>query len=233
MNKDINKNNKFDHLTTVTKGVLGMIPVGGSLLSEIAGSIIPNQRLDRFGEFLKALEQRLSLIEEKVLAEQVSNHECIDLFEEAFIHASRAMSQVKRGYIADILANGISAERIEYSNSKVLLKLIAELNEQEIIFLKFYANSGANKDENFYERHKKVIQRIHVHITSPQQDVDRAAIQSSYREHLERLGLVKRRFKIDKKTGLPKFNTQGEPEYSNPRITNLGSLLLKNINILS
>lgn len=231
LTEDLNKNNRFDHLTTATKGMLGLVPCAGSILSEIAGSIIPNQRLDRLGKFVIELDQRLRKIEERILKDQLSNQECIDLFEEAFIHASRAMSQEKREYIADLLVNGLSPERINYSDSKVLLKLIGEINEQEIIFLRFFADPGQNKDQGFYEKHKGVLQRIRVHLTSPQEDVDRASIQSSYREHLERLGLIKRNFIIDKKTGSPTFNTQGEPQFSSPRITNLGALLLKKINM--
>ena len=41
------KNNSADYVASAAKSALGAVPFAGSLLSEIAGNIIPNQRIDR------------------------------------------------------------------------------------------------------------------------------------------------------------------------------------------
>jgi ABC-type transport system substrate-binding protein len=43
-----------DYVTAAAKAVFGMVPFVGSLLAELAGTIIPNQRIDRIVKFAEA-----------------------------------------------------------------------------------------------------------------------------------------------------------------------------------
>lgn len=45
------KNSSIDHVTSVVKGAIGVVPFAGPLLAEIAGTLIPNQRIDRLVKF--------------------------------------------------------------------------------------------------------------------------------------------------------------------------------------
>lgn len=54
----------IDYVTTAAKGALGAVPFVGSLLAELAGNVIPNQRIDRITKFAVLLESRLSELEQ-------------------------------------------------------------------------------------------------------------------------------------------------------------------------
>lgn len=56
-----------DYISALLKGALGAVPIAGSLLAEIAGTIIPNQRVDRLVSFARALEARLAGVEQQFL----------------------------------------------------------------------------------------------------------------------------------------------------------------------
>ena len=44
--------NKTDLLTSAAKSVLGALPYGGPLLSELIGNLIPDQRIDRLAKYI-------------------------------------------------------------------------------------------------------------------------------------------------------------------------------------
>ena len=56
-----------DYVTSAVKAIVGAAPFVGSLLVEIAGVVIPNQRMDRIARFAQALEARLSELEQDVV----------------------------------------------------------------------------------------------------------------------------------------------------------------------
>lgn len=45
------ESNATDYVTAAAKAVLGLVPFAGSLLAELAGTIITNQRIDRLSKF--------------------------------------------------------------------------------------------------------------------------------------------------------------------------------------
>lgn len=53
-----------DYVASAAKAALGMVPFVGSLLAELAGTIIPNQRIDRLVRFAEKLAARLSNLEQ-------------------------------------------------------------------------------------------------------------------------------------------------------------------------
>ncbi len=44
--------NRTDLLTSFSKSALSIVPIAGPFLSEIVGTIIPNQRIDRIIEYI-------------------------------------------------------------------------------------------------------------------------------------------------------------------------------------
>lgn len=224
--------NKTDFLVSFAKSAVGTIPVAGPLLSELIGSVIPNQRIDRLTKYLNELDQRLSNIKSSILDELRQDEEFIDLVEEGFVQASRATSDERRKYIASIIENGIKDESIEFLDSKYLLKLLAELNDIEIIWLRFYLDPTLNGDVEFRNRHKTVLKPISSYKEADKETFNKSSIQDSYKEHLERLQLLESHLKVDRKIGLPEFNTStGKPKVASRRITYLGRMLLENIGL--
>jgi hypothetical protein len=47
----------IDYVTSAAQGILGAIPFAGSLLAELAGTVIPNQQIDRIAKFAEVLEK--------------------------------------------------------------------------------------------------------------------------------------------------------------------------------
>ncbi len=228
--KDL-ENNRTDHLVTIAKSALGLVPFAGSILAEITGNIIPNQRMDRLVKYVKLLDEKLSKIPIDVLNNLLNNDEFVDLIEEGFVQASRALTDERRQYIASIISNGILDDNIELAESKYFLKLIQELNDIEIIWLCYYGNEFDKRTE-FYEKHKNVLKEIIVYLGDEKEIANKAAIQKSYIDHLARLKLVVHKFRTDKSTGSPKYKSSGEPEISGTNITTLGKLLLKQMDLI-
>ena len=160
-------------------------------------------------------------------------NECIDLFEEGFVQASRAITDERRTQIASVVRNGLDDESIAYSESKYVLKLLQELNEQEIIWLRYHLHPMIGGDEEFRNNHKNVLERVYATIGSDESVKEKAALQESYMEHLERLGLIHSEYRIDRDTGMPEFDTfTGRPSVSHHDITFLGRLMLKQIGLI-
>ena len=117
---------------------MGAGPFAGSLLSELAGTIIPNQRLDRISKFVLILEGKLSNLEQEFIHSQLVNEKFSDLLEESARQAARSLSDERREYIANLITNSLSRQDIEYNESKHLLKILSELNDIEVVWLWFY-----------------------------------------------------------------------------------------------
>ncbi len=227
------KQNKADLLATTAKSTLGAIPFAGALLSELVGNLIPNQRIDRLSKYVVELEHKLSDLTTEKIQEFLKSEECIDLFEESFFQASRALTDKRRELIASVVRNGIDTDSITYSESKYVLKLLQELNEQEIIWLRFYLVSTIGGDEEFRSKHKLVLDRVRAYIGSTEETIEKSALQDSYTEHLERLGLIKSNYDFNDESGMPEFDLfTGKPSVAYRDISILGKLVLKQIGLL-
>jgi hypothetical protein len=230
LQKDTLQSNTSDYVTSAAKAALGTVPFIGSLLAELAGTIIPNQRIDRIVKFAQILERRLSNLEKEFIHSQFSNEEFTDLLEESLKQSARSLTDERRDYIASVIANSLSSQDIEYTESKHLLRILDEINNIEVIWLRHHVDHVLSSDHEFSERHKKILQPVVTSQGSSRQELDQEAIQKSYKEHLTQLGLLQHRYKVDSKTKSPTYNSRtGAPEISGYKITSLGKLLLRQI----
>jgi hypothetical protein len=236
----MDKNNKstelssqpIDYVTSAAKGILGAVPFAGSLLAELAGTVIPNQRIDRIVKFAQILEKRLKSIEERFIWSQLKDENFSDLLEESLRQAARSLSDERREYLASLVTNSLSLEDIEYVESKHLLQILSELNDVEIIWLKFYSEVAMGGHDEFREKHPTVLAPVVASMTSHSSVLDKKTLQDSYKEHLSRLGLLKPKFKTDSKTHMPEFDkATGGLEIRSYQIASLGRLLLRQIGL--
>ncbi|MBE2166002.1 hypothetical protein IIQ43_15895 [Acinetobacter oleivorans] len=231
--KDNNLDANFlDHRVATYKAIIGLVPGFGSILSEVVGAIIPDQRMDRLVQYIKLLDEKVQKIDSNLLENAKQNELIVDLIEEGFVQASRSLSNERREYIANVVANGISDEEKNYVDSKYVLRLLGELNDQEVIWLRFFLEPTINGDKEFRQKHQNVIEPVRTYIGVEDNILEKRDIQESYKSHLERLGLIKSKYRIDKKTGLPQFDQQGMPQISHRFITPLGKLMLKRIGLI-
>lgn len=231
--KSLNINNT-DVLASLSKGALGMIPIAGPMISEAISNIIPNQRLDRLVSYIQELDSRLHKLEDISCIQKkcVTDSPYMILIEDSLIHASRVVTDDRRKYISSLVINGLTSEEANINRYRYLLSLLSELNDEEIIWLRFFLKPYFGGDDTFRNTHANVLTPARNYFGIDAEMEDLAALQDSYKAHLERLRLIKKRLKVDSKTRMPVFdNMTGEPEGS-LFITHLGKMLLKEIDLL-
>lgn len=223
-------NRQEDYIASAAKAILGTIPFVGSLLVEIAGVVIPNQRIDRITKFAETLAERLSHLEQGFVATQVKDEGFTDLVEEGLRQAARSLSDERREYIASIIANSLTSEEVEYQESKHLLRILGEINDVEVIWLRFYLMPTVGEAKEFRARHKKVLEPVHATIGASKDVHDKAALQDGYKQHLSQLGLLAPEYMTNMQTKQPEYDSfTGAQRLRGYRLTPLGRLLLREI----
>lgn len=226
------ENNKTDYLVSVAKASLGVVPGIGSILGELVGSIIPNQRIDRVTKYLIELNEKLEQIPTEKLSKLLSNEGFIDLLEESFHQASKIFSNERRNYIITLVVNGVSHEEANLAESKFLLKLLQEINDIEFIWLLSFSSKTLDENREFYLKHRGILDPY-----SDEKSVQDAKreeyFNDGYKFHLERLGLIKTSIKYELKQN--RYDGKQEIVRSGSekaKITPLGTLLLKTIGLI-
>lgn len=214
------------------KGLIGTVPYVGSIIAEIIGELIPNQRTDRIVAFLIKLDEKVAHIEKEVLEHKLRQKENIDLFEDACFQASRALTDEKLEYIANAFANSLTQDEVAYLYKKKLMWLLGELNENEIIVLTNYSYPQyIGEPSDFYEKHQDIINISTPTFGSSDEELNEVSFKRSFRERLNQLGLIRPRYKKPRRNEFPDFDYKtGRVKSSGYEITNLGKLLVKFIN---
>jgi len=229
MSREIDQN-ATDYVVAAAKAVLGMVPFAGSLLTELAGTIIPKQRLDRLADFAQKLEDRFDGFDREQIRSKLTDENFIDLIEETARHAARAVTDERRAYLASLLATGVSEDRISFIETKHLLRILGEVNDIEIIWLRFNLHTVINGDHEFRAKHKAVLEPVSATFGSDQATLDKHALQQNYLQHLVSLGLLERPLDVDSKTGYPKFDKFSRDwKTRGHHVSPLGRLLLRHI----
>ncbi|MCQ4317173.1 hypothetical protein EA797_03955 [Stutzerimonas zhaodongensis] len=213
------------------KGLVGAIPFVGPLAAEIVGAIIPNQRIDRIESLLKLLESKIAEDEKSKVEEKIVTPESVDLIEDGFLQAARALSEERKDYIASLLKNSLTNDRLEYIENKRLLSILGQLNDLEIIILKSYTlHHGEPDSEEFFKIHQDSLQPPDAFLGSTQEDLDKHVLHQTHKTHLASLGLLRPGFKRTKKGELPEFDDKtGMIKANGYSISPLGRLLLRSI----
>lgn len=231
MNDDL-KENTTDYVVTAAKAALGMVPFAGSLLAELAGTIIPKQRIDRLVDFARKLEEGLGNLDQTLIRSRLTDENFTDLLEESSRQAAQAVTDERRQYLASLLAAGISEDHISFVESKHILRLLSQINDIEIIWLRFYNFRYLSGDDDFRKKNEAVLKPIAATISSDDNTLDREALQKNYTQHLVSLGLLIRPLQIEQKTKLPIFDKYTQDwKVGSPKTTRLGRLLLSQIGL--
>jgi hypothetical protein len=77
--------NRIDLAVSITKGFIGIVPGIGSLIGEIIGVTIPNQRIDRLSKFVQILDAKLADVEKKHLMQNSKLRDTLIYLKIAFI----------------------------------------------------------------------------------------------------------------------------------------------------
>lgn len=228
--------NRADGLTSIAKSFVGAAPFVGPTLAEIVGHIIPNQRMDRIAEFVRLLDERVKGLEQEAMQARMQQPDNVDLLEDAFIQAARATSHERLEHIANIVANGISAEELNYAETKRMLWLLNQLNDAEVVILRgklAICREEIEQDAEFRGKHERLLTPDLTHLGSSEEEFEEAALKASYRNHLHDLGLTRSRFKRPRSGELPEFDDKtGMMKANGADITRLGKMLLRYLNLI-
>lgn len=184
-----------DRIAANTSLVAGVIPGFGGLISHAITQIIPDLKLDRIEQFLKYLDHNVSRIDSELkwVKGHLESEEGLDLFEDAVVQAGRAISDERKQRLASILSRSFSREDLKYAESKKILNLLRELTDQELIFMYYYSKPltmGSKFHNDLTEQYPELLEPVSKSFDTPQKDIDRGALQDSYRNTLTRLGLL-------------------------------------------
>jgi hypothetical protein len=220
-----------DIATILGKGLVGAIPFVGPLAAEIVGAIIPNQRIDRLESLLQLLESKISEDEQEKIKERITSKESVDLIEDGFVQASRALSEERTDYIASLLKNSLTNDELEHIENKRLLSILGEMNDLEVLILKSHAMyRGMDEHNEFWEKHEDALTTPITHMGSSQEEVDKHTLFKTHRMHLANIGLLRQKFKKPKRGEFPEFDEKtGMIQAQGYEITPLGRLLLRSI----
>lgn len=222
-----------DYVTSAAKAALGVVPFAGSLLAEVAGSIIPNQRVDRIADYAFKLQERIGQLEEARVRSELDSEEFTDLLEESLRQASRATSEARREYLASLVANSLSSDSVEHVESKHLMRILGELSDVEVLWLRFFHEPTLEGDKAFRALHAEVFRPRSAAIGSSRETLDDHALQQSYKDHLIRLGLTDEHIRKSR-DGVPEYDKYtGKPSVSFRQASPLGRLLLRSIGMIS
>ena len=220
-----------DTARALLKGALSAIPILGGVVSEIVGTIIPDQRIERLEDYVRQLGEQLATIDHAEIAARMTNPESVDLFEDGAFASARALSSDKRERIARLVANGISGDDQSRIEAKRLIALIAQLDDDQVIRLTSYLHRN-QRDRDFHVTHEAVLAPSRAHLGSSRDELDKAVVRDLGREELLRLGLLRERFKKLKKGELPELDEKtGRMKVQSREISPLGRLLLRRLGL--
>ena len=208
------KNKMSDIAVILGKVGLSSIPIIGPLVSEIIGNLIPDLRFKRIFSLLEALESKIDPEEKAKVEARMLEEKSIDLMEDGFLQAARALSEERIEHIASLLKNSLTDEDLEQNAYKRLLFLFGEINDIEVIILKAHSLHGT-EHRDFWEKHQEVLIGEPLRFPTSRKKVDQNAIYKTYRSNLVRLDLLE---------------VRSEQPSQNYEITSLGRLLLRSIN---
>ena len=94
------------------------------------------------------------------MEQKLKDDDFTDLIEEGFRQAARSLSDERRRYIANLIANGLTSDDVDSSESKHLLRILGEINDIEVVWLRFYREPYMGGDEAFRKTHEKVLKPV-------------------------------------------------------------------------
>lgn len=226
-----------DYVASAAKSILGAAPFAGSLLVEIAGTIIPNQRVDRIAKFAAQLEKTIFQLQYDLVRTQLTDENFTDLLEESVHQAARSVTDERRTYIASLVTHSISTDSIKFIESKHLLRILSEINDIEVLWLRFYLDTrfqaAVEEDGTFRKRHADVFDISREALGTAEQCRYKSAMKDSYLQHLSGLGLLSPKYRVEDDSKMPNFDRfQGEFELRGYNLTILGRLLLRHIGLM-
>jgi hypothetical protein len=218
-----------DQLVALSRGAVGGIPYIGGVVGELL-AMIPGQRVDRIAAYVRKLSERLEVIEAKRQRELLSRPDKVDFVEEGAWQAARAISDERTTYIAEAVFKGLTSEEADVIRRKRLLKLLGELDDDELTLLNAYGQSYGGSAEGAWE---KTNRPDPAHMGSSVEQIDQEKLFEAGRGNLLRLGLLNKRFPSVRRGEQPEFDIHKGDFKHRLEVSYLGRMLLREIGLPS
>ncbi|MDM8181023.1 hypothetical protein [Marinobacter salarius] len=192
------ESNTRDKLVSIANSAAGALPVVGTLISEVMTTIIPDLRLERIVAFLKQLDSEVASIHGRLdtFEQHLQTEEGLDLLEEGCVQASRAVSADRKERLGRLVAKALSAEELRYEESRKLLNIYRELTDPEIVWLIYYSMNpvfGDGPHKDWVKQHPEILEPVSKTMGASPEQLAKAALQESYKQTLQRFGLVEQK----------------------------------------
>jgi hypothetical protein len=178
----------------IARGLIGQVPVIGSLTVELLNITIPNQRQERIEKLLNILSQKTFNISEQELQSKFKSTDFIDIFEDVLRQSVRATSDIRMEYLASVLKNGIDSQNFDHLQNKRLLEILEKINDIEVILLRSYSlRDNTSEYQDFTNKYPDIfkVKEEQGQTESPEtHDKDKQIFIRHYEDNLISLGLV-------------------------------------------
>ena len=140
MNQEQLNNNSTDIIVSGISAAVGLVPLAGGFLSELVQGVVPHQREDRIVDFIIDLSNRLEKLEITIdkLKNIYSNYSYGAFTYKCLNGVVNEIYEEKIDYYKELCIKGITSEEKELFRIERLLKIFAEMDYYEILYLKFY-----------------------------------------------------------------------------------------------
>ena len=177
---------------SIGKALIGQIPIVGPLLSEVGDIVIPGQRSDRFADFVRDLDGRVANLglETEEIRRRFTRPEFVDLLEEGFVQAGKAVAADRRKRIASLLAQALTEGDLDAARAKKLLFTLRDLTDEEVIILKRYAASS-KETQWLEEKYPDLFGGVSQSLSVPKSERYEFGLRHGYQQTLLQSGLLR------------------------------------------
>ena len=221
--------NLRDRVAAATKIASSLIPLIGGPLGEAIVERIPRLRQDRIVTYLRQLNERIETLEKERVEHILADVEKIDLIETGGHLAARATTSKRLAQITEVVFRGLCAEQTDFVRRKRILRLLGEVDDDEILLLNAYGQSYAHgMGSGAWDA---IDRPAPAHIGYSPEEMDRDKLYELGNQHLLQLGLLERKFDNVKQGEYPPFDAQSGGFKSRLQVSHLGRMLLKEAGI--
>jgi hypothetical protein len=197
--KDDLEETGLERVTSLGMGAVGALTPVTGIMVRVLEDVMPNRWRHRVNRTLRVLDAKIEGISDEVIEERAKTEGFGAILEEAMFQASRATTEERLEYIANCLKNSLTSDELEDEAQLRLLRLLNQINDAEVIVLKFLAISAWEQADRraFAEKHADVLHEPDDTLGMNQRGPKVEALQrrgSFYRQYvanLASLGLIR------------------------------------------
>lgn len=205
------------------RSLVSAVPVAGGLLTEIVSVLIPNQRIDRVERFLLALADELYKSGNSQNLPTADGPK-LELVESGIRAASEIHSLSKTVQLAKCVSKGLSSDEAAALRAQRVLRIISELDPEEMIVLLSYTKRSISDAEEFQEKYPSIFDVPSLYIGADQETRKRNAEYQAAERHLIALGLLSEEIRFDRDTDV--VERFGSEIRKDVELTMIGRLVL-------